>query len=506
MQTTMRTGRCCWLLIGVVFFLAADATAASGIVVDHFSRTLASNPATVMATTCPFDPSDLPSDWDVVCFGGVGETFSELTELLGSSGTLLATKPVTPWTASNGRHTRSYYFGNSLLTLCFVEDTGWLVVGSPPKDYTPGRDARTVASQVEGLLASKPFLLITPPRLIPESVAIPEYPVQARDANQSGYVYLELKITHEGIVDKASVLSEQPAGFGFAKSAKRAVRQRRYHPANRNGKPTKLRFGVIVGFNPPAAYSMMGSLGLVEISGGYTPAEPTSFDNVNRSVDCDCRGLQPVTAEYWLPHFSLEEARTPAQPYKRSYSFVDEEDWFTRHIPIWEKALFSLKGKPDINYLEVGVFEGRSVIWAVENILTHPSSRLTAIDPFIPYGEFVDYERTFRDNLELSGATDRTTIIKGFSQEELRKLPLDSFDIIYIDGDHSIDSVLEDAVLCWRLLKEGGILIFDDYEMPQTPPTRTAMNTFIRFYGKHFNIMHRAWQLILQKRETPSGS
>jgi hypothetical protein len=49
-------------------------------------------------------------------------------------------------------------------------------------------------------------------------------------------------------------------------------------------------------------------------------------------------------------------------------------------------------------------------------------------------------------------------------------------------------------------LKDGGILIFDDYEMPQTLPTRTAMNTFVRFCGKHFNIMHRAWQLILQTR------
>jgi TonB family protein len=477
-----------------------DTTAASAVAVEHFSKGLASNPATVMATTCPFDPAGLPSGWSVVCFGGLGETLAELTDALDRSGTLLATKPVTPWTVTDGRHTRSYYFGDGLFTLCIVEDEGWLVVGFPPEDYTPDRDAKMVAGQVERVLASGPFLPITAPRLMLDSAVPPDYPVRAREANQSGYVQLELEITDAGIVDKASVLSEQPAGFGFAKAAKRAVRQRRYRPAAKVGKPTELRVRVMVVFNPPAVYSTVGSVGLVAIGDGGTLAGAPSSGNVDRALDCDCRGVQAVGDEYWLPEISLAEPQGAAQPYKRSYSFIDDDDWFTRHIPIWEEALASLRGKPNIHYLEIGVFEGRSVIWMVENILTHPSSRLTVIDPFGEYEHYADPEQTFRDNVELSGATDRTTIIKGFSQEELRKLPLRSFDIIYIDGDHSVDSVLEDAVLCWRLLKDGGILIFDDYEMPQTPPTRTAMNTFVRFYGKHFNIMHRDWQLILQKR------
>ena len=45
----------------------------------------------------------------------------------------------------------------------------------------------------------------------------------------------------------------------------------------------------------------------------------------------------------------------------------------------------------------------------------------------------------------------------------LRRLPLESFDIIYIDGSHAVNDVLEDAVLSFRLLKPEGILIFDDY-------------------------------------------
>jgi len=37
------------------------------------------------------------------------------------------------------------------------------------------------------------------------------------------------------------------------------------------------------------------------------------------------------------------------------------------------------------------------------------------------------------------------------------------FDCIYIDADHRAAGVLEDAVLSWRLLKGGGIMILDDY-------------------------------------------
>ena len=42
------------------------------------------------------------------------------------------------------------------------------------------------------------------------------------------------------------------------------------------------------------------------------------------------------------------------------------------------------------------------------------------------------------------------------------------YDIIYIDGSHEARDVLEDAVLAYRLLKIGGLLIFDDCVHPPT--------------------------------------
>jgi hypothetical protein len=39
--------------------------------------------------------------------------------------------------------------------------------------------------------------------------------------------------------------------------------------------------------------------------------------------------------------------------YRHDYEFT--QDWFTYNIPVWDSALAPYKGKPGVNYLEVGV-------------------------------------------------------------------------------------------------------------------------------------------------------
>ncbi len=187
-------------------------------------------------------------------------------------------------------------------------------------------------------------------------------------------------------------------------------------------------------------------------------------------------------------------------PYKKTYQFTD--DWFSQDIPIWEKAMAPYRGKPKLHYLEVGTFEGRSALWMIENVLTDPTSKLTVIDPFLD-----DYKNRYRANLKTSGAAARVTTIEGYSQVELRKIPMDSCDFVYIDGSHRADDVLEDAILAWRLVKKGGLLLFDDYRwtgwksvVPLDQRPGPAIDTFYEFYGKHFDVIHNGYQLILRKR------
>lgn len=192
--------------------------------------------------------------------------------------------------------------------------------------------------------------------------------------------------------------------------------------------------------------------------------------------------------------------------YRRKYSFPGA-DWFTYNIPVWEKVLEPFKGKPGVNYLEVGVFEGRSLIWMLENILTDPTARATGIDIFDD--TWYKYKDNYFKNVEKSGAADKVTTIEDFSQVALRSLPLRSFDIIYIDGSHAKDDVLEDAVLSWRLLKEGGVLIFDDYmpgpvacpKVAIDPSVRckVAIDPFVQCFDEHLEVIHNSRQLIVKK-------
>jgi hypothetical protein len=194
--------------------------------------------------------------------------------------------------------------------------------------------------------------------------------------------------------------------------------------------------------------------------------------------------------------------------YKNSYKFrAGTEEFFGSKAAVWEKALESYKGKPDIRYLEIGVFEGQSCLWMLENVLTHPTARMTGIDPFLE-GRDVPGKSSrdiFYSNLKLSGLEEKVEVIEGFSQIELHKLPLESFDIIYIDGSHDATDCLEDAVLSWRLLRAGGILIFDDYQFFNRSflygdKPKIAIDTFMGLFGKHFDIVHTDWQVILRRK------
>lgn len=182
--------------------------------------------------------------------------------------------------------------------------------------------------------------------------------------------------------------------------------------------------------------------------------------------------------------------------YQKKYNF--KSDWFTPTIPVWDKVLEPYKGKPNLNYLEVGTFQGRSFLWFLENVATHPSSRLTGID--------IAISNVFLSNIKLSGGADRVTTIEGRSDTALRKLPMDSFDVIYIDGSHRGDDVLSDAVLSWALLRVGGLLIFDDYlwEMhyPNELRPKIAIDTFLTLYRSKLEVVHRGAQLLLKRKKS----
>lgn len=147
-----------------------------------------------------------------------------------------------------------------------------------------------------------------------------------------------------------------------------------------------------------------------------------------------------------------------------------------------------------LSFLEIGVFEGRTSTWLLDNILLNDedgsSDCLTLIDPDVGPNFNYNMQKWLIEGELTEEGKKRINFIKDYSYNALPKLKTENklFDLIYIDGDHNACGVLEDAVMAWKLLKENGILLFDDYLME-------VKDSWFYISHKEFNQHHSlVWQ------------
>jgi len=175
-------------------------------------------------------------------------------------------------------------------------------------------------------------------------------------------------------------------------------------------------------------------------------------------------------------------------------------EYFPDHIKNWENTFSFIKDQQNINYLEVGVFEGQSAFWMKENILTHPTCEVTLVDLFHP-----SYEKRFLENLSEVNS-ENIIIHKGNSSEILKNLTPNYFDIIYVDGGHIAKDTFLDLAYAWDLLKADGILVIDDYpllkdDVPIHIRPGLVIDLFITSFSEQIEILHKDWQVIIKKKE-----
>jgi len=187
-------------------------------------------------------------------------------------------------------------------------------------------------------------------------------------------------------------------------------------------------------------------------------------------------------------------------------------NWFPADVFV--KFCPGLKGKQNLRFLEIGVFEGQGTRFFFEKLLG-TTGTLVGIDPFIEYSKSTVAKIQGFDHL-MNGSTEerfrsntaefasRMTIHKGLSQNVLPGLPSDSFDLSFVDGDHSRDAVAFDALHSMRLVKRGGYIVFDDYgwgykDRPETCP-KPAIDKFLMQYSKQINVLFKQWCVVVQKK------
>ena len=169
-------------------------------------------------------------------------------------------------------------------------------------------------------------------------------------------------------------------------------------------------------------------------------------------------------------------------------------------------CLDDYKDRP-INYLEIGAFYGANIISVAKTYGAHAETKLYAVDPWLDYEEYPEYKNeqlntynSYRKNIETSGHSDKIITKRGFSNIEVPKFEDDFFDMIYIDGNHEPEFVLEDAVLSFRKLKRGGMMIFDDWGWGGPDLTQAGVESFLRGYHKRISLIgHYNNQVFVKK-------
>lgn len=188
--------------------------------------------------------------------------------------------------------------------------------------------------------------------------------------------------------------------------------------------------------------------------------------------------------------------------------------WFANLTArLWQQFVLPhfAKHEGPLNYLEVGVAEGQSLLFALEHF-GRPGGLFVGIDPFLPsrnwkpeegnqhrdraldnlsifFGSKPDRQQSFDDGRHwFRFVKDRLAceIFPQPSGEHLRREQR-QFDVVYIDGNHDAPHAMLDVMLGFNLLREGGLLIVDDYERymrggrPQVKPTCDAFEMI--FWG-----------------------
>lgn len=182
-------------------------------------------------------------------------------------------------------------------------------------------------------------------------------------------------------------------------------------------------------------------------------------------------------------------------------------DWFSHKVDALINTLAPLQ-HIQANILEIGSWEGRSAIFFLEYI---PKCHITCIDTF--RGSPNHGEKFEKSIAALEERFDKNTSIYASRINKMRMrsaVGLDNlaengaqFDVIYIDASHRRDDVLTDTIMAWRLLKVGGIAIWDDLrfklDWPSAERPADAIAAFCKIFDGTFDELHRGKQLIVKR-------
>jgi len=184
-------------------------------------------------------------------------------------------------------------------------------------------------------------------------------------------------------------------------------------------------------------------------------------------------------------------------------------NWFAGQQYNFEAQLAHLSGKPDLRFLQIGAYTGDASVWLCENVLTHPTCVLIDVDTWAGSDErehqAIDFERVLKYYEARITKYQKVVRLKMTSDKYFTGEIAAQFDFIYIDGDHTSAQVERDAYSAWKLLKDGGILAFDDYlwgqDLPPDTTPKPAIDNFLRTHTGEYTQLVDSYQVWIKKND-----
>ena len=192
---------------------------------------------------------------------------------------------------------------------------------------------------------------------------------------------------------------------------------------------------------------------------------------------------------------------------------------------IGEQFLDEIASKSPKNFLEIGVFHGvtaRNVCELLHNI--HKGDfKYIGLDLFgendenlgevIPNTKFNNPLKKFyfkyilkQDPYSLSAVKNllkkfknNVHLIKGNSNNLLKKIDMSKIDYVFLDGGHAYETVKNDLNYSKLVLESSGTILCDDYNLSYAPGVKRAIDEFIQNNEFKLEILFDRFAKIVKK-------